>query len=99
MLHLEKLEDFDNIISEGKVVVDFYADWCGPCKMLGPVLEEVSSELTDIKFLKVNVDDYIELAKRFGIMSIPAIKVFNNGEEVASHVGFLDKKELEELVK
>lgn len=99
MLHLERIEDFDNLISEGKVVVDFYADWCGPCKMLGPVLEEVSKDHSDIKFLKVNVDDYIDLAKRYGIMSIPAVKVFDNGTLVNSHVGFMDKSEVEELIK
>lgn len=99
MIHLEEEKDFDSIIGSGKVVVDFYADWCGPCKMLGPVVEEVSKEHKDITFLKVNVDDFGEIAMRFGIMSIPCIKVFEDGNEIKSNVGFMDKNQFEDFIK
>ncbi len=87
--HLEKIEDFDKEISED-VIVDFYADWCGPCKMLGPVLEE-----TNFNVLKVNVDDFQELAIKYGVMSIPTLIRFKNGEEVKKVIGFRTKEELE----
>lgn len=98
MKKLDNIKDFDNIISK-KCVVDFYADWCGPCKMLEPVIEEVSNENTDIEFLSVNVDNFRELAKKYGVMSIPCIKVFENKEEIKSRVGFMSKGELEEFIK
>ena len=99
MEKLNKIEDFDTIISEGKVVVDFFANWCGPCKMLAPVLEEVSNEHADIKFLKVDTDEFSILAQRYGIMSIPTVKVFENGKETKSNVGFMDKDTLEDFIK
>ena len=79
--------EFKEIIQDGVTVVDFYADWCGPCKMLGPVLESLSQELTDVKFVKVNVDDEMDLAQEYGIMSIPAVFLFKNGEAVAQSIG------------
>ena len=91
--HLEKIEDFDEEI-KGEVIVDFYADWCGPCKMLTPVLEE-----SGFNVLKVNVDDFRDLAIRFGIMSIPTLIQFKNGEEVKKIIGFRTKEELEEEFK
>lgn len=85
-------EEFLETIKEGYTLVDFYADWCGPCKMLGPVLEELSSEVEDVKFIKVNVDDENDLAKDYGIMSIPAIFLFKDGEVVNNAVGFQPKE-------
>ncbi len=99
MTYLDSSKNFDDIISNGKVVVDFFAEWCGPCKMLGPVLEEVSKNNPDVKFLKVDTDEYEDIARRFGIMSIPCIKVFQDGKEVKSTVGFMDKKTLEDFIK
>lgn len=99
MLYLGKEEDFEKIVSEGVTLVDFYADWCGPCNMLGPVLEEVSKGHPEVKFLKINTDQFMGLAQKFGIMSIPALKVFKDGVEVKSSVGFMDKKEIEDLIK
>ena len=98
MKKLDNIKDFDNIISK-RSVVDFYADWCGPCKMLEPVIEEVSSEHSDIDFISVNVDDFRDLAKKYGVMSIPCVKVFDDGKEVKSSVGFMSKSELEEFIK
>lgn len=98
MIYLEKEQDFNKEISNGTVLVDFYADWCGPCKMLSPVLESLEKE-ENIKIVKVNTDNFLELSKQFGIMSIPALKVFKDGKLVNSAVGYMDKKELKDLIK
>ncbi len=88
-------EDFKEITNE-KVLVDFYATWCGPCKMLGPVLEKVSNE---IQILKVNVDEYQDLAREYGIMSIPCLILFENGQEIKRNVGFLPEAKLREFIR
>lgn len=87
--------NFKELINE-KVLVDFYANWCGPCKMLSPVLEKVSSE---VKVLKVNVDENPELAREYGVMSIPCIILFDRGEEVKRNVGFIPEVKLKEFIK
>jgi thioredoxin 1 len=97
--HLEKEELFDEIISKGTVLVDFYADWCGPCRMLSPVIEEVAKEIPDLTVLKVNVDDMGRLANRFSIRSIPTIMLFKDGKPVATRVGFVPKPALVAFVK
>ncbi len=89
-------ENYDDLVKNGIILVDFYADWCGPCKMLGSVLEEIESE---IDILKVNIDNYGELADRFKIMSIPHIKIYKNGEEVVTLTGFMDKDSLLEKIE
>ena len=83
-------EEFNEVIKEGYTLVDFFADWCGPCKMLGPVLEQVDEEYPDVTFVKVNVDDNMELAEKYGIMSIPAVYLFRNGEVLNKMIGFSD---------
>lgn len=75
-------------------LVDFYADWCGPCKMLAPLIEELAGELTDVKVGKVNVDENPDLAAEFGVMSIPTVVVLRDGEEVQRTVGFTSKAKL-----
>lgn len=92
-------EEFDAVINQGAVLVDFYANWCGPCKMLAPVLEEVSNEHPDIQFIKVNVDEEPELAQRYGVMSIPALFAVKDGEVKKSVVGFQPKAMVETLLK
>lgn len=92
-----KEEKYEELIKEGLVVVDFYATWCGPCKMIGPVLEELSQEL-DIKVVKVDVDEHLELAKNFAIMSVPTILIYKNNEIVDKLIGFMPKDELKEKI-
>lgn len=84
--------------SEKKVLVDFWASWCGPCMMLSPLVDEVAKEKDDIKVVKVNVDEEGELAERFNIMSIPCLIVFENGKEVKRSVGFIPKEEIKKLI-
>ncbi|MCH5197376.1 MAG: thioredoxin [Oscillospiraceae bacterium] len=85
--------------SEKTVIADFNADWCGPCKMLAPVLEEVSDELSEVKFVSINVDDEETLAEDNDISSIPCLIVFKNGEETNRSVGLISKDELISLAK
>ena len=93
-------KDFEKIIKEEKkVLIDCYADWCGPCKMLSPVIDEVSEEVKDYKFYKLNVDDNEETAKKYGIMSIPTLLLFENGELKDTLIGFKPKDDLIEILK
>ena len=87
-------KEFDIEISKETVFVDFYADWCGPCKMMTPIVEEIEKEKTDIKFIKVNVDNAEEIAMRYGIMSIPTFILFRNGTLVSKIVGGRSKQEI-----
>lgn len=87
------------IKSEKPVLIDFYADWCGPCKMLSPIIDEVAEENSDIKVVKVNVDDSQDLAMKYQVMSIPTLVVIKNGEEVNRSVGLIDKSQVLNLIK
>ena len=97
VIHLEK-EDFNDIISNGKVVVDFFATWCGPCKMLGPVFEKVSDEVNDVKFVKLDVDKFNDIARQYGVMSVPTLILFENGKEVKKEIGFMSEDKLKEFI-
>lgn len=96
-----KNNDFESEVlkSDKKVLVDFYADWCGPCKMMGPVLEAVAKENDNIDVVKINVDEEQELAMRYRVMSIPALMVFEKGEVVRKSVGLISKAEVLDLIK
>ena len=85
--------------AEGMVLVDFFADWCGPCKMLSPIVDEVAEENTDIKVCKINVDEEPELAMRYNVMSIPTLVVIQNGEEVNKSLGLFSKEDIIKMVK
>ncbi|MCW1291700.1 MAG: thioredoxin [Candidatus Rehaiarchaeum fermentans] len=93
-------ESFDQAISKSKIsIVDFWADWCMPCRMLEPVMEELEKELNGkIDFYRVNVDENPELAARFGIESIPTLFIFKEGKPVDEIIGFRQKRELESLI-
>ena len=91
-------ENFNSEIQNGKILVDFWASWCGPCRMLASVLEELDKENL-ITIAKVNVDDYPDIAKRFNIMSIPTLLLFENGNLKDTSVGFLSLEELKEFIK
>jgi len=91
-------KNFKNETNQGLVLVDFYADWCGPCRMLAPVLEELATELADIKISKVNVDEARGLATEFGVSTIPNITFFKDGKVVHQDVGYKPKEVLLSLV-
>ncbi len=90
-------EEFYKFVRNKIAVVDFWAPWCMPCLVLSPVLEELEKEM-EIPFGKVNVDENIDIAREFGIMSIPTIIIFSNGEEVERIVGALPKEEIKEKI-
>ncbi|MGN0160475.1 MAG: thioredoxin [Lachnospiraceae bacterium] len=85
--------------AEGTVLVDFYAQWCGPCKMLAPAVEALAEANPNVKVYKVNTDEESGLAARFGIMSIPTLIVFRDGQKVKESVGLISKSELEALIQ
>ncbi len=92
-------DEFKNLDKSGVSVLDFNAVWCGPCKMLGPVLEEVSEELGDkVNFYSVDTDDNPDLAQEYGIMNIPALVVLKDGQKVDMNVGFVPKEALTDFI-
>ena len=93
IIHLEK-ENFKELIKE-KILVDFYANWCGPCKMIAPELEKVES---NIKVVKVDVDEFDGIAREYGVMSIPTLILFDNGKEVKRTIGFIDKERIKQFI-
>lgn len=87
-------ENFDAITAKGTVLIDFYADWCGPCRMMSPIVDEIAEEMADVTVGKVNVDESPELAIRFGIISIPTLIVMKDGKEYKKIVGLRGKAEI-----
>ena len=87
-------QTFDETIRQGKVLVDFWAPWCGPCRMQAPILEELENEVQGVTIAKVNVDEEPELAGRYGVMSIPTLILFENGAEKERYVGVQPKEKL-----
>lgn len=87
-------EDFQSLIKEGLVLVDFYAEWCGPCKMLMPVVTRMSENMTDVKFVKIDVDKFRDVAKENGVKSVPTLVLFKDGVEVNRRAGFATEEML-----
>lgn len=86
--------------ANGKVLVDFYADWCGPCRMMSPIIDEIAEEMAEtVKVGKINVDNNQELAIKYDVMSIPTIMVFENGNPIKTFIGVTDKNEVLEALK
>lgn len=99
MIHVENSQQFDETIQKGVTLVDFYATWCGPCRMLAPFVEEVENDfLNQIKVVKLDVDECDEVAARYAINAIPALLVFKDGELVKSNVGFIPKEEITNMI-
>lgn len=100
VIHLTKDNFKEEVLdSSVPVFIDFWATWCGPCQMVGPVVEEMAEEVTDAKICKVNVDEQPELARQYHVMSIPMFFVFKNGEVVKRDLGAKSKEELLEMLK
>lgn len=91
-------KEFDEKVKSGKVLVDCYAPWCGPCKMLSPIIDELAKEVEGYSFYKLNVDDAEEVAMKYGIMSIPTLLIFENGNLKETLVGFKSKEELKSIL-
>ena len=94
--HITTINEYDETIKAGTVLVDFYANWCGPCQMLAPVLEEIDDKQLggDVTIVKVNVDDLMDIAARYGIQSIPTLILFKDGKIVNSSLGYLNKSQV-----
>ena len=87
------------VLKSEKAIVDFWAEWCGPCRVLGPRFEELSNEITDVKFFKVNVDNNQQTAQKFEIRSIPTLLLFKNGQRVGKIIGALPKDSLKQKIE
>ena len=99
VVHITK-ENFESIVNQNErsVLIDFWAPWCGPCQMVGPIIEEIAAERNDIIVGKINVDDEMELARQFRIVSIPTIIVMKSGEKVATAIGYKPKADILKLL-
>lgn len=87
-------ESFKDLVSNNIVVVDFFATWCGPCRMLTPVLEDLANDRSDVEIVKMDVDECEEVAKSYGIMSVPTLLLFKDGQMISKKVGFMPKEEI-----
>ena len=96
--HVNDEARFNELIKEGTVLVDFFATWCGPCKMLSPIIEQVAAEHPELKVVKVDVDEVPSVAGKYGIQAIPTLFLVKDGKTVASQMGFANKNQLENFI-
>ena len=101
IIHVNDLQEFNAKVAQGRVLVDFYANWCGPCKMLAPIIEDVDAkkEAGDLLIIKVDVDEAGVIAGKFGIQSIPTLLFFSEGKLVNKRLGFARKDQILEMCK
>ena len=100
VLHINDDQFETEVINSDKpVLVDFWANWCGPCKMIGPFIEELADEMDNVKFVKVDIDKNSAYAAKYGVMSIPCLILFEKGKEIKRNVGFIPENKLKEFVK
>jgi len=98
LLHLEKAEQFNELKAKGLVLVDFFATWCGPCRMLAPELEKLATLEPDLTILKIDVDEFPEIASDYDVSSIPSLFLLKDGKPVANKLGFANVKQLQAFV-
>lgn len=98
MVTIKTAQEFKEIVKKEKVIVEFYADWCTPCKMLGMIIEEIEAENSNISIVKVDVDRFRTLAKEYRVLSVPVIKIFENGKEKNEKQGLMRKDELLDFI-
>lgn len=96
--YINELDKFNEFIKEGTVLIDFFATWCGPCKMLSPVIEQVEKEHPELKVVKVDVDEAPQIAMQYGIQAIPTLFLVKEGKVIDKRMGYLNKNQLEGFV-
>ena len=96
--YINELDKFNEFIKEGTVLIDFFATWCGPCKMLSPVIEQVEREHPELKVVKVDVDEAPQIAVKYGIQAIPTLFLIKEGKVIDKRMGYLNKNQLEGFV-
>ena len=99
LVHIESEKQFDEVVKNGKVIVDFYASWCGPCRMIAPILEEIAEEDESLVIAKLDVDEISQVASRYSVASIPTLLFFNDGTLVHEQIGFVPKPTLLKLIE
>lgn len=100
MINIENTQDFEKQIENGVTLVDFYATWCGPCRMLAPFIEEIDEEFSQkLKVAKLDVDECGEVASKYGINAIPALLIFKDGELMTNSVGFVAKDDIVNMIE
>lgn len=99
VIHISSEQEFNATISQGNVLVDFYASWCGPCQRMSPIIDELAKEMTDVTFVKVDTDKFDALCKNYAIRSLPTLAFFKNGNKVHTITGARSKVELRNEIK